>query len=77
VPVLDTGARGSTVTFVERGIGDVLLAGRTRRFWRSEFGKDKFEIVYPVAVDPGRAAGGGGRQGRRQARARAPSPRPI
>jgi sulfate/thiosulfate-binding protein len=35
VPVLDTGARGSTTTFVQRGIGDVLLAGRTRRSSRS------------------------------------------
>ena len=33
-----------------------------------EFGADKFEIVVPVALDPGRAAGGAGRQGRRQAR---------
>lgn len=32
VPVLDTGARGSTTTFVERGIGDVLLAGKTKPF---------------------------------------------
>jgi sulfate/thiosulfate-binding protein len=35
VPVLDTGARGSTVTFVERGVGDVLLAWETRRSSRS------------------------------------------
>ena len=48
VPILDTGARGSTTTFVERGIGDVLLA------WENEallaintLGKDKFEIVIP------------------------------
>ena len=48
VPVLDSGARGATVTFAERGIGDVLLA------WESEadlvfkeFGRDKFEIVIP------------------------------
>jgi sulfate transport system substrate-binding protein len=40
VPVLDSGARGATTTFVERGIGDVLLA------W-GELGPDKFEIVAP------------------------------
>jgi sulfate/thiosulfate-binding protein len=48
VPVLDTGARGSTVTFVERGVGDVLLAWENAAFLaQSEFGKDKFEIVSP------------------------------
>src|SRR3981189_2439297 len=48
VPVLDTGARGSTVTFVERGVGDVLLAWETGAFRaQREFGKDKFEIVSP------------------------------
>src|SRR4051812_2252172 len=48
VPVLDTGARGSTVTFVERGVGDVLLAWENEAFLaRREFGKDKFEIVSP------------------------------
>ena len=48
VPVLDTGARGATTTFVERGIGDVLIN------WENEIllsikgsGKDKFEIVVP------------------------------
>jgi sulfate/thiosulfate transport system substrate-binding protein len=48
VPVLDSGARGSTTTFVERGLGDVLIA------WESdallslrEFGPDKFEVIYP------------------------------
>ena len=35
VPVLDSGARGSTTTFVERGVGDVLLPGKTRPTWRS------------------------------------------
>ncbi len=34
VEVLDSGARGSTNTFVERGIGDVLIAGKTKRCWR-------------------------------------------
>src|SRR3954454_21962905 len=48
VPVLDAGARGSTVTFVERGIGDVLLAWENEAFLaQREFGKDKFEIVSP------------------------------
>jgi sulfate transport system substrate-binding protein len=48
VPVLDTGARGSTVTFVERGVGDVLLAWESEAFLAvKEFGKDRFEIVAP------------------------------
>jgi len=48
VPVLDTGARGSTVTFVERGVGDVLLAWENEAFLaQREFGNDKFEIVAP------------------------------
>jgi sulfate transport system substrate-binding protein len=48
VPVLDTGARGSTVTFVERGVGDVLLAWENEAFLAlKEFGADKFEIVAP------------------------------
>src|SRR6201995_664067 len=48
VPVLDTGARGSTVPFVERGVGDVLLAWENEAFLaQREFGKDKFEIVAP------------------------------
>lgn len=48
VPVLDTGARGSTTTFVERGIGDVLLAWENEAFLAiKELGPDKFEIVAP------------------------------
>jgi sulfate/thiosulfate-binding protein len=48
VPVLDTGARGSTVTFVERGIGDVLLAWENEALLSlEEFGEGKFEIVAP------------------------------
>jgi len=48
VPVLDTGARGSTVTFVERGVGDVLIAWENESFLAlREFGKEKFEIVSP------------------------------
>jgi sulfate/thiosulfate transport system substrate-binding protein len=48
VPVLDTGARGSTVTFVERNVGDVLIAWENEAFLSlNEFGKDRFEIVVP------------------------------
>ncbi|PPU42310.1 sulfate ABC transporter substrate-binding protein [Xanthomonas arboricola] len=48
VPVLDTGARGATTTFVQRGIGDVLLAWENEALLaREELGKDKFEIVVP------------------------------
>jgi sulfate transport system substrate-binding protein len=49
VPVLDTGARGSTVTFVERGIGDVLVAWENEALLAVQsFGKDKFELVAPA-----------------------------
>ena len=48
VPVLDSGARGSTTTFVQRGIGDVLLAWENEALLAvGEFGADKFEIVVP------------------------------
>ncbi|MGX4802179.1 sulfate ABC transporter substrate-binding protein [Bradyrhizobium guangdongense] len=48
VPVLDTGARGATVTFVERGVGDVLLAWENEALLAlKEFGAQKFEIVAP------------------------------
>jgi sulfate transport system substrate-binding protein len=48
VLVLDTGARGSTTTFVERGIGDVLIAWENEAFLAiHELGNDKFEIVMP------------------------------
>ncbi len=47
-PVLDTGARGSTITFAQRGQGDVLIAWENDAFLASEeFGKDQFEIVVP------------------------------
>lgn len=50
VPVLDTGARGSTTTFVQRGIGDVLLSWENEAYLAlDELGPDKFEIVYPSA----------------------------
>jgi sulfate transport system substrate-binding protein len=48
VPVLDSGARGATTTFVERGLGDVLLAWENEAFLAvKELGPDKFEIVTP------------------------------
>lgn len=48
VPVLDSGARGATTTFVERGLGDVLVAWENEAFLSiNELGKDKFEIVVP------------------------------
>jgi len=46
LPVLDSGARGATVNFVERGVGDVLLAWENEAFLAvNELGKDRFEIV--------------------------------
>lgn len=48
VPVLDTGARGSTTTFVQRGIGDVLLAWENEAFLAiNELGEGQFDIVVP------------------------------
>ncbi len=48
VPVLDSGARGATVTFAERGVGDVLLSWENEaKLAKKEFGGDKFDIVYP------------------------------
>lgn len=48
VPILDSGARGSTITFAQRGIGDVLLAWENEAHLAlKEFGADKFEIVTP------------------------------
>ena len=48
VPVLDSGARGSTTTFVQRGIGDVLISWENEAFLAlKEFGADQFEIVVP------------------------------
>jgi sulfate transport system substrate-binding protein len=48
VPVLDSGARGSTNTFVQRGLGDVLLAWENEAFLSiNELGKGKFEIIVP------------------------------
>jgi len=51
VPVLDAGARGSTTTFVERGIGDVLIAWENEALLAvKELGPDKFEIVVPSST---------------------------
>jgi len=56
VPVLDTGARGATNSFVQRGLGDVLLAWENEALLaRDEVGAGKFEIVYPsvsVVAEP-------------------------
>jgi sulfate transport system substrate-binding protein len=51
VPVLDSGARGATTTFVQRGVGDVLIAWENEALLAlKEFGADKFEIVVPSAT---------------------------
>ncbi len=47
VPVLDTGARGSTTTFAQRGLGDVLLAWENEAYLSNEEFGPKFDIVYP------------------------------
>jgi len=48
VPVLDTGARGATTTFVQRGIGDVFISWENEALLAvKEFGADKFEIIVP------------------------------
>jgi sulfate/thiosulfate transport system substrate-binding protein len=48
VPVLDSGARGATTTFVQRGIGDVLVAWENEALLATEkLGKDQFEIIVP------------------------------
>jgi len=47
VPILDTGARGSTISFVERGIGDVLIAWENEALLARSDAKDKLEIVVP------------------------------
>jgi sulfate transport system substrate-binding protein len=48
VPVLDSGARGSTVTFAKRGLGDVLVSWENEAYLAiAEFGADQFDIVYP------------------------------
>lgn len=48
VPVLDTGARGATTSFAQRGLGDVLIAWENEAWLaRKEFGADEFDVVYP------------------------------
>jgi sulfate/thiosulfate-binding protein len=48
VPVLDSGARGATTTFVQRGIGDVLIAWENEAYLAlKEYGPDKFEVITP------------------------------
>ncbi len=48
VPVLDSGARGSTMTFTQRGLGDVFMSWENEAFLAlKEFGRDKLEIVIP------------------------------
>ena len=47
VPVLDSGARGATTTFVERGIGDVLLAWENEAYLAVDEARDKVDIVVP------------------------------
>jgi sulfate/thiosulfate-binding protein len=48
VPVLDTGARGSTTTFAQRGIGDVFISWENEAYLaKEEMGQGKFEIIYP------------------------------
>lgn len=50
VPVLDSGARGSTTTFVQRGIGDVLLSWENEAYLAlDQLGPDQYQIIYPSA----------------------------
>jgi len=69
VPVLDSGARESTTTFAERGIGDVLLAWENEAFLAlAELGEDKFDIIVPsvsILAEPPVTVldGNAGRQG--------------
>ena len=77
VPVLDTGARGATTTFAQRGIGDVLLAWENEASWRSRVRRRQVRDRLSVGQHPGRAAGGRGRQESSTSTAPARSPRPI
>ncbi|MCC6916805.1 sulfate ABC transporter substrate-binding protein [Nitrosomonas sp.] len=48
VPILDSGARGSTINFIQRGIGDVLISWENEAFLAlREYGQEKFEIIIP------------------------------
>jgi sulfate transport system substrate-binding protein len=68
VPVLDSGARGSTTTFAERGIGDVLIAWENEAFLaQEELGRGKFEMVVPslsILAEPPVAVVEGNTQGK-------------
>ncbi len=65
VPVLDTGARGSPTTFVQRGIGDVFISWENEAFLAIEGARRRqVRVVVPVHQHPCRAARGGGGQGR-------------
>ena len=78
VPVFDTGGRAATTTFVEREVGDVLITFESEtRGIAKEFGEDKFERVTPSVSLLAEFPVADRRQGGRQARARATSPRPI
>ena len=75
VPVLDSGARGATTTFVQRGIGDVLLAWENEAYLALARGEGQGRDRDAVDQHPRRAAGRGRRQERRPEEARARSPR--
>ena len=61
VPVLDSGARGSTTTFVQRGMGDVLIAWENEAFLAiKELGAGQTRDCRPLLQHPGRTAGCGG-----------------
>ena len=77
VPVLDSGARGSTNTFAQRGIGDVLLAWENEAYLALAESQGTARHRRAADEHPRRAAGRRRGQGRRQARHDAPSPRPI
>ena len=67
VPVLDTGARGSLITFSERNVGDVFISWENEAFLAiNELGQGQGRDRCAVRLDPRRAAGGRRRQGGRQ-----------
>jgi len=68
VPVLDTGARGSSVTFAQRGQGDVFISGKTRPTCWKKSSATRSDFVYPSLSHPGRTRRDRGRQKRGQKR---------
>ena len=62
VPVLDSGARGSTITFTKRGIGDVLLSWENEAQLALKELPGQYDVDLSLALDPGRTAGGAGGQ---------------